>query len=159
MCRSGEETALMIERLRLCVRVHRLQSLKFRERRNNYALLAAATMRKCTVRHETILKNCDADHAIAATAREVPREGRMMTADSNARLPAILLESNIPTPVMVPGDQHWPIFESVCQQSQSNGNVAQDAWFAALAIEFGCEWITTDRDYARFEGLIWRASF
>jgi predicted nucleic acid-binding protein len=31
-----------------------------------------------------------------------------------------------------------------------------DAWFAALAIESGCEWITTDRNYARFEGLRWR---
>ena len=27
---------------------------------------------------------------------------------------------------------------------------------AALAIERGCEWITTDRDYARFPGLRWR---
>ena len=35
--------------------------------------------------------------------------------------------------------------------------IIQDAWFAALAIESGCEWITTDRDYARFPGLIWRA--
>jgi len=28
--------------------------------------------------------------------------------------------------------------------------------FAALAIESGSEWITTDRDYARFPGLRWR---
>ena len=28
--------------------------------------------------------------------------------------------------------------------------------FAALAIEAGAEWITTDRDYARFPGLRWR---
>jgi toxin-antitoxin system PIN domain toxin len=61
--------------------------------------------------------------------------------------------------VIAPGDRHWPIFERLCQESQSNGNIAQDAWFAALAIEFGCEWITTDRDYARFEGLTWRAPF
>jgi predicted nucleic acid-binding protein len=32
-----------------------------------------------------------------------------------------------------------------------------DAWFAALAIEHGCEWITEDRDYARFPGLRWRS--
>ncbi len=25
-----------------------------------------------------------------------------------------------------------------------------DVWFAALAIESGCEWITSDRDFARF---------
>jgi predicted nucleic acid-binding protein len=30
-----------------------------------------------------------------------------------------------------------------------------DAYFAALAIEFGCEWITLDRDFARFKGLRW----
>ena len=28
-----------------------------------------------------------------------------------------------------------------------------DAYLAALAIESGCEWITTDRDYARFPQL------
>jgi uncharacterized protein len=31
-----------------------------------------------------------------------------------------------------------------------------DAFLAALAMEQGCEWITTDRDYARFTGLKWR---
>jgi uncharacterized protein len=61
--------------------------------------------------------------------------------------------------VIVPGDRHWEIFESLCQQSQSTGNIVQDACFAALAIEFGCEWITTDRDYARFHGLRWRTPF
>jgi toxin-antitoxin system PIN domain toxin len=61
--------------------------------------------------------------------------------------------------VIVPGDRHWEIFESLCQGSQSTGNIAHDAWFAAFAIEFGCEWITTDRDYARFGGLSWRTPF
>ena len=37
--------------------------------------------------------------------------------------------------------------------------LVQDAWLAAVAIESGCEWITTDRDYARFAGLAWRAPF
>jgi predicted nucleic acid-binding protein len=31
-----------------------------------------------------------------------------------------------------------------------------DAHLAAIAIESGCEWITADRDYARFPGLRWR---
>ena len=30
------------------------------------------------------------------------------------------------------------------------GRASADAWFAALAIEWGCEWITLDRDYSRF---------
>ena len=31
-----------------------------------------------------------------------------------------------------------------------------DAWLAALAIESGSQWITLDRDFARFQGLDWR---
>ena len=44
-------------------------------------------------------------------------------------------------------------------KSKAIGNLLQDAWFAAVAMESGCEWITTDRDYARFAGLAWRAPF
>ena len=33
---------------------------------------------------------------------------------------------------------------------------ARRAWFAALAIEHGCEWVTLDRDFERFPGLRWR---
>ena len=59
--------------------------------------------------------------------------------------------------VITPGERHWSIFEALCRESQASGNLVQDAWFAALAIESGCEWITADRDYARFPGLTWRA--
>jgi predicted nucleic acid-binding protein len=34
--------------------------------------------------------------------------------------------------------------------------MVSDAFDAALAIELGAEWITADRDYARFPGLRWR---
>jgi len=61
--------------------------------------------------------------------------------------------------VVQPGPRHWRIFRDLCQRTQVSGNLVQDAWFAALAIESGCEWITTDRDYARFDGLRWRAPF
>lgn len=61
--------------------------------------------------------------------------------------------------LIMPGERHWSIFETLCGTSQAAGNLVQDAWFAALAIEFGCEWITTDRDYARFPGLSWRSPF
>jgi toxin-antitoxin system PIN domain toxin len=61
--------------------------------------------------------------------------------------------------VLTPGKRHWSIFEALCQKSNASGNLVQDAWFAALAIESGCEWITSDRDYARFPGLNWRAPF
>lgn len=55
-----------------------------------------------------------------------------------------------------PGPRHWEIFLDLCAQSRVAGNLVQDAWFAALAIESGCEWVTTDGDYARFKGLRWR---
>ena len=61
--------------------------------------------------------------------------------------------------VIRPGPLHWKIFSELCEQSHTKGNMVQDAWFAALAIEAGCEWITTDRDYSRFAGLRWRAPF
>jgi len=60
---------------------------------------------------------------------------------------------------IAPGARHWRIFCELCRQSDTKGGLVQDAWFAALAIEWGCEWITLDRDYARFEGLRWRTPF
>ncbi len=59
--------------------------------------------------------------------------------------------------VIVPGERHWGVFQTLCNAAAATGNLVQDAWFAALAIESGCEWITTDRDFARFPGLTWRA--
>ncbi len=59
--------------------------------------------------------------------------------------------------VVEPGERHWGIFKRLCTVTQTRGARVSDAWFAALAIEKGCEWITLDRDYARFTGLRWRA--
>jgi len=59
--------------------------------------------------------------------------------------------------IIQPGPRHWGIFTALCRKANVNGNLVRDAWLAALAIESGCEWITTDRDFARFEGLRWRA--
>jgi hypothetical protein len=58
--------------------------------------------------------------------------------------------------VIQPGERHWEIFSRLCLEADVRGNLVPDAWFAALAIESGCEWITLDRDYARFPGLRWR---
>lgn len=62
-----------------------------------------------------------------------------------------------PTAVIVaPGRRHWQIFTDLCWSTGARGNMIPDAFLAALAIETGSEWITTDRDYARFPGLRWR---
>jgi toxin-antitoxin system PIN domain toxin len=55
-----------------------------------------------------------------------------------------------------PGSRHWGIFLELCENAGAKGNLVADAYFAALAIEHGCEWITTNRDFARFPGLRWR---
>jgi hypothetical protein len=57
---------------------------------------------------------------------------------------------------IAPGSRHWKIFTDLCQSHAATGNLIPDAWFAALAIESDCEWITTDRDYEQFSGLRWR---
>jgi len=59
--------------------------------------------------------------------------------------------------VVHPGPRHWSIFCDLCRHTNASGNLIPDAWFAALAIEHSCEWITDDRDYARFPGLRWRS--
>ena len=58
--------------------------------------------------------------------------------------------------IIQPGPRHWGIFTALCRSANAHGNLVQDAWLAALAIESGCEWITNDRDFARFNGLQWR---
>jgi toxin-antitoxin system PIN domain toxin len=58
--------------------------------------------------------------------------------------------------IVEPGERHWDIFRRLCIDTATRGSRVTDAWFAALAIEWGCEWITLDRDYARFPGLKWQ---
>ena len=55
------------------------------------------------------------------------------------------------------GPQHWPIFRELCEANNLTGKIVADAAHAALAIEYGCEWITADTDFARFAPLLrWR---
>ncbi len=58
--------------------------------------------------------------------------------------------------IVEPGARHWDIFKRLCLATNTRGRRVTDAWFAALAIEWGCEWVTFDADFARFPGLRWR---
>ena len=60
---------------------------------------------------------------------------------------------------VAPGARHWNLFTDLCRRTNAKGNIVPDAYHAALAIEHGCEWISTDQDYARFPGLKWRRPF
>jgi hypothetical protein len=58
--------------------------------------------------------------------------------------------------IVWPGPRHWELFTRLCRTAGVRGNLVPDAYLAALAIESGNEWITTDRGYGRFPGLRWR---
>jgi len=80
------------------------------------------------------------------------RPSRLRDAFAFART---LLEQ--PTATLIePGERLRLIFERLCSERAARGNLVQDAWFAAPAIESGCEWVALDRDHARFHELRWR---
>ncbi len=56
---------------------------------------------------------------------------------------------------VIPSRTHWDLFVKMCDAIEG-GPLVTDAYVAALAIEHGCELITTDSDFARFQGLRWR---
>lgn len=58
-----------------------------------------------------------------------------------------------------PGREHWRIFENLCRNLGARGNVIPDAYLAAMAIEIGATFITTDAGFARFPHLTWRRPF
>ncbi len=89
---------------------------------------------------------------VATHPRIYARPSRLEEA---AAFSAVLLEQPHGQ-IVQPGTRHWGVFCDLCRRAHAIGNLVQDAWFAALAIESGCEWITMDRDFARFEGLRWR---
>jgi len=55
--------------------------------------------------------------------------------------------------VIEPGERHWLIFQDLCVETGTRGGDTTDAWYTALAIEWGCEWVTFDRDFLKFPGL------
>ncbi len=58
--------------------------------------------------------------------------------------------------VITPKERHWSIFEDLISSTQATGNLIPDAYHAALSIEAGCEWITTDKGFNKFKGLTFK---
>jgi len=58
--------------------------------------------------------------------------------------------------VLRPGPRHWQIFLTLSRSADARGNLLADAYLAALVMEAGCTLVTSDRDFARFDGLRWR---
>lgn len=61
--------------------------------------------------------------------------------------------------VLHPGENHWDIFSRLCGEADARGNHIPDAYHAAVAIEYGVEWITLDRGFGRYPGLRWSVPF
>jgi predicted nucleic acid-binding protein len=47
------------------------------------------------------------------------------------------------------------IFQKLLREGQAAANLVTDAHLAALAIEHGCELVSTDSDFSRFSGIRW----
>jgi toxin-antitoxin system PIN domain toxin len=65
-----------------------------------------------------------------------------------------LERSNVHVPT--PGEHHAELLGDLLVRGQATGNHAHDAHLAALAIEWGLELVSADRDFARYPGLRWR---
>ncbi len=52
-----------------------------------------------------------------------------------------------------PGRSHWDLFLRCIQSISGQGNDIPDAYHAALALEWDCEWVTADKGFRRFKGL------
>lgn len=54
-----------------------------------------------------------------------------------------------------PGPRHFTIFMDLCRELDLRGAVISDAHHAALVLEHGGVWATSDSDFDRFPGLHW----
>ena len=57
--------------------------------------------------------------------------------------------------VAEPGPKHVRLLEQLAVDAQTMGSRLTDAVLAAIAIEHGATLASTDRDFARFDGLKW----
>ena len=51
---------------------------------------------------------------------------------------------------------HFTVFRRLCTKADCRGNLVQDAYLAAIALEHNCTYVTTDGGYARFPELRWK---
>lgn len=55
-----------------------------------------------------------------------------------------------------PGPRHWELLSELCRESGATAKLVADAAHAAVALEHGCTFVTTDSDFGRFPRLRWR---
>lgn len=86
-----------------------------------------------------------------------PKVVRQPGATADAALDFCDALRDAPTCVVVySGPRHWSMFDDLCRIAHARRDLIPDAYLAAVALEAGCTWVTTDDDYAKFPGLRWR---
>ncbi len=58
--------------------------------------------------------------------------------------------------ILTPLESHWSIFQEMIESGQASANLITDTHLVALAVEYGCDFYSTDSDFARFPGLKWK---
>ena len=90
----------------------------------------------------------------------ISTDSRIFGSPSSVREAFTFLDALIERPgcaVLRPGPGHRAIFQKLCLKPGVRGKLVSDAAHAALAIEYGCEWVTADTDFGRFAPeLRWR---
>jgi uncharacterized protein len=52
-----------------------------------------------------------------------------------------------------PGPRHLQLLKRLCEEADATGDLVPDAVIGAIAVEYSCELITLDRDFARFPSV------
>jgi toxin-antitoxin system PIN domain toxin len=98
------------------------------------------------------------DFALTGMVRVVtnPRIYKVPATTNDALAFAELIREQPQAIVVAPGTRFWSIFTELCGGAGARGSLIPDAYLAAVAIENACEFITDDKDFAKFPGLRWR---
>lgn len=48
------------------------------------------------------------------------------------------------------GERHWNLFRQLAEKTGAKGKLIADTQHAAIAMEYGCTWVTRDRDFRIF---------
>lgn len=55
--------------------------------------------------------------------------------------------------LIAPGPRHLLLLRKLCDEADAVGDLVADAVIAAVAVEHGCEVVTLDRDFGRFDSV------
>jgi uncharacterized protein len=54
---------------------------------------------------------------------------------------------------LAPGPRHLALLRQLCDEGDATGDLVPEAVIGAIAVEYGCELVTLDRDFARFPSV------